>query len=313
MPGLKTWCWFLALAFLMPACGQEEWYGAETSRVDALVVNSREFALYDQAIEGFLGVFEGSTGILTMAGPGSHEDLLAEIYEASPRLVLAVGLRAAKWMRSQAPGIPTVFCMAMHPEDNLLKTDYMTGVHLEPSPGDQLSAFARILPDAAKIGVLYDPERTGRQVESIREAAADLGVQVLARPVSSREEVPAALSEVAADSQALWLLRDATVLTREYFNRTLMLQLFKRLPLITYSRQFVKKGAFFSYSASYQEQGREAGEIANRILSGASPADIPIQHPGGALYLNGEIGKRIGAVPPSLRDHLPPGEVCLME
>jgi putative ABC transport system substrate-binding protein len=313
MPRLKILCLLLALAFLIPACGQEEGSETQTARIDALAVKSKDFALYDEAIEGFKGVFEGSTRILTMAGPDSEEYLLAEIHEAEPRVVLAVGLRAAKWIRDKLPQTPTVFCMAMHPEDNRLKTNYMTGVQLEPSPGDQLRAFARVLPDAARIGMLYDPKRTGRQVESIKKAAADLGIRLLARPVASREEVPAALEEVVAESQALWLLRDATVLTREFFNHTLMLQLFKRLPLITYSSQFVKKGAFFSYSASYQKQGREAAEIANRILSGASPADIPIQHPGGTLSLNLQTGERIGALLHSLRGHLPAGDVYLME
>jgi len=313
MTGLKILCPLLVLALVFSACGQEEKIESEATRVDALIVLSKEFALYDKAVEGFEGVFKGSRKILTMAGPECYEDVLAEIRGTNPRVVLAVGLRAAKWIRHEAPETPTVFCMAMHPEDNDLKSDYMTGVQLEPSPKDQLSAFARILPDASKIGMLYDPKRTGRQVEQIKQAAADLGIRLTARPVTSREEVPAAFLELAEDSQAFWLHRDATVLTREFFNHSLMLQLSRRMPLIAYSKQFVHKGAFFSFAATYPKQGRKAGEIANRILEGKSPAEIPIQYPEGTLSLNLRTGEMIGAVLPPIRSQLPPGEVYSVE
>lgn len=299
----------LALAFLPPACGHEEGAGTLSAGVDALIIRSKDFHLYDQAIDGFKSVFGGSDKILTMSSPVDDEKLTAEIHRANPRIILAVGLRAAKWVRDQALETPTVFCMAIHPEDNLLKTEYMTGVHLEPAPAEQLQAFARVLPDAVKIGLLYDPKRTGRQVKAIIAAANELGLSIIARPVETREEVPGALQEVVAESQALWLLRDATILTREFFNHTLVLQLSKRLPLIAYSEQFVRKGAFFSYSASYDQQGEKAGDIANRILQGASPANIPLQHPKGTLSINARTGEMTGALLHSIRRHLPPGEV----
>lgn len=313
MKNPKIPCLILALAFLFPACGQEEEAGTLTTGVDALIIRSKDFQLYDQAIDGFKSVFSGSSKILTMQSPVDDEKLSAEIREADPRVILAVGLRAAKWLRGKDLKIPTVFCMAMHPEDNLLKTESATGVHLEPAPREQLQAFARVLPDTVKIGLIYDPKRTGRQVERIKAAAESLGISVLTRQVATREEVAGALQEIVAECQALWLLRDATVLTREFFNYTLVLQLSKRLPLIAYSEQFVRKGAFFSFSAGYDRQGEAAGDIANRILQGASPADIPLQYPKGTLSINARTGEMTGALLPTIRRHLPPGEVYQIE
>jgi len=313
MNSLKTLCCFLALVLLAPACGQEE--GAETlsAGVDALIIRSKDFPLYDKAIDGFKSVFSGSSRILTMQRAVDDEQLSAGILEADPRIILAVGLRAAKWIRDQDLKIPTVFCMAMHPEGNLLKTKFMTGVHLEPAPAEQLKAFARVMPDTVKIGLIYDPKRTGRQVERIKEAADGLGISVLTRQVASRDEVFGTLEQIATEAQALWLLRDATVLTREFFNYSLVLQLSKRLPLIAYSDQFVRKGAFFSFSASYDQQGETAGNIANRILQGASPAEIPLQYPKGSMCLNLRTGEMTGALLHSIRRHLPPGEVYRIE
>jgi putative ABC transport system substrate-binding protein len=309
MPKTKSLCLFLAMAFLLPACGQEEGLETTTSRIDALIIRSKDFALYDKAIDGFKDVFQGTEKIITMEAPLPEKAFLAEIRESNPQLILAVGLRAAKWIKAYAGDVPAVFCMAMHPVQNRLKTESMTGVHLEPSPEDQLRAFAGILPEDAKIGLLYDPKRIGRQVETIKETAGGLGVKILTRPVGSREEVPAALEEVVAEAQALWLLRDATVLTREFFNHTLVLQLSKRIPVIAYSEQFVRKGAYASYSASYKMQGEKAAGLANQILSGTSPNDIPLVHPDGMLTVNMRTGQMIGGILPSVRTYLPPGEV----
>ena len=313
MKNTKIPCLILALVFLLPACGQEEGAGTSTASVDALIISSKDFELYDRAVEGFSAVFSGNSRILTMQNPANDEKLSSVILEANPKVILAVGLRAAKWIRKQGLKTPTVFCMAMHPEDNLLKTESMTGVYLEPAPGEQLQAFARVLPDAVKIGLIYDPKRTSRLVERIKEAADGLGISVLARPVATREEVPGALQEIVAECQALWLIRDATVLTREFFNHALFVQLSKRLPLIAYSEQFVRKGAFFSFSARYDQQGETAGDIANRILQGTSPADIPLQYPKGTLSINARTGEMTGALLPSIRSHLPPGEVYRIE
>jgi putative ABC transport system substrate-binding protein len=305
MPKMKSLCFLLALVFLLPACGQEEG--------SALIIRSKDFALYDRAIDGFKNVFRGTVKIITMEASLDDQAYLTEIHDSNPQVILAVGLRAAKWVKENAGDVPAVFCMAMHPEQNQLKTESMTGIHLEPSPEDQLRAFTRVLPDAATIGLIYDPKRTGGQVEKMKKAAVGLRLNILDRPVDSREEVPGALQEVLGEVQALWLLRDATVLTRMFFNHTLIVQLNQRIPLIAYSEQFVRKGAYASFAASYEMHGVKAGELANQILSGTSPSDIPLAYPEGKLTLNMRTGQMIGVVMPPVRTYLPSGELYQME
>jgi ABC-type uncharacterized transport system substrate-binding protein len=137
-------------------------------------------------------------------------------------------------------------------------------------------------------------------VAEFRDAAAEMKLEIVAVPVKSREEAKKALAEIPEKAQALWLIRDPTVLTRNFFNQALVLQLQKSLPLIAYSPQFVRKGAFVSYSAGYPRQGRKAAEIVKAILQGKSISELNVAHPEGTLTVNMNTGGKLRYIVPTV-------------
>ena len=90
------------------------------------------------------------------------------------------------------------------------------------------------------------------------------------------------------------MIRDATVLTREFYNKMVVLQFEEKKPLLAYSEQFVRKGSVMSFAANYQSQGRKAAELVISILEGKDPSEIPIQPPKGELYFNAESAEMSG-------------------
>jgi len=52
-----------------------------------------------------------------------------------------------------------------------------------------------------------------------------------------------------------------------------------RLPAIYPERDYVDDGALMSYGANVRDNFRRAAGYVDRILKGASPADLPIQEP----------------------------------
>jgi putative ABC transport system substrate-binding protein len=269
---------------------------------DVLVVLSKKFALYDRAVAGFKAAFDGSVREVTLEGPlAEPENFYKLVLEVNPKIILAVGLRAAKIAKARVSDVPIVFCLAMQPVINGLRTETSTGVHLEPSVTDQLRAMSKIIPHVKQIGIIYDPARTGRQVAEFRDAAAEQELEIVAVPVNNQDEALKALMEMPEKAQALWLLRDPTVLTRKLFNRSLLLQLEKRLPVIAFSPQFVRKGAFFSYSASYQRQGQKAAEIVKELLGGKVPSELKLEYPDGTIMFNVDTGEKLQYIVPSLK------------
>lgn len=275
-------------------------------QVDALVIRSKKFALYDKAIKGFQEVFKGTVNVMTLGTRDDEEErVLTRVRTLNPRVILTVGLLAS-WLAVEfVHSAPIVFCMASGSVDERLKAETSTGVYLEPAPGEQLRAISGVLPWVERIGVIYDPKRSGTTVSVMMSAAVERGLELIDVPVKDRGEVPAALNQVLKKAQALWLIRDSTVVTPEFFSRVVLIQLQKKFPVITYSDQFVWHGALCAFASRYRQQGIRAGELANSILSGTDPKDLPVQDPQGTLVLNLHTAARLHYLPPVLIRFLP--------
>jgi putative ABC transport system substrate-binding protein len=75
------------------------------------------------------------------------------------------------------------------------------------------------------------------------------------------------------------------------------------LPVAGHRREWVERGALFSYAESIREVGRAAAaRYVDKILKGARPADLPIEaHEHPELVINLETAKALGlTIPPSL-------------
>ncbi len=203
---------------------------------DVVVVKSKALSVYDKAVSGFQSLYKGSLSAIVMKGDlAVPSNLASAVRQQNPKVILAVGLRAVKVLKAEISNIPIVFCMAMHPEKNKLSTKNTTGVDLEPSPVNQLRAFKSVIPNLKKIGIIYDPKRTGPFVDAAKKAAPSVGLKLVAQSVSERKDVPGAFEKIVSNADALWIIRDPTVLTREFFNHTLIVQFEKKFPLLAYS------------------------------------------------------------------------------
>ena len=76
----------------------------------------------------------------------------------------------------------------------------------------------------------------------------------------------------------------------------------RRIPAIYQSKLFAEAGGLMAYAPDQNEQFRIAAGYVDRILRGADPGDLPIQHPA-RYYLTVNLGaaSRIDlTIPPSI-------------
>jgi putative ABC transport system substrate-binding protein len=75
-----------------------------------------------------------------------------------------------------------------------------------------------------------------------------------------------------------------------------------RLPAVFAFRVFAENGGLMSYGIDLGDQMRQAAKYVDRILSGTSPADLPVQQPTRfELLVNLKTAKSLGlTVPPPL-------------
>jgi putative ABC transport system substrate-binding protein len=76
----------------------------------------------------------------------------------------------------------------------------------------------------------------------------------------------------------------------------------KRLALWTHRKEWVERGALFSYAPDYSTVGRDAAGYIDKILRGAKPGDLPVEQMSRLeLVINLRTAKTLGlTIPPSV-------------
>jgi len=84
-------------------------------------------------------------------------------------------------------------------------------------------------------------------------------------------------------------------------NRGLIIALAARygVPLVSNNPLFAESGALITYGVDFTELFRQAAGYIDRILKGASPADLPVQNPSKFnLVVNLKTAKALGLTVP---------------
>src|SRR5437867_2938979 len=195
------------------------------------------------------------------------QELARTIRASDATLLLAVGVKAALVAKLEIMDIPVIFCMVLDPAKHDLKAPNMTGIRLEVPVERQLRTMRSVLPPVRKIGVLYDPEKTGNLVEEARSLVKAMGFELVAREVHTEKDVPAVLRTLVTQIEALWLVPDSTVLTEDSLKFVMGTALDSNVPVIGFSSELVRSGALVGLSVGYEDIGRQASVLARKILS----------------------------------------------
>jgi putative ABC transport system substrate-binding protein len=260
---------------------------------EVAVVTSASINPYRTTLEGFKSTCDAPYEEYVVTEYGESE-LLGMIHNEKPDLILTIGMDAfikAKKIKD----IPIVYSMVSNPQSMLSDEGHITGVSMNIPAKDQLSAFLEIYPRAKKIGVLYDPEETVYLYRDVQSAADLLGITLIAKEVHSPSEVPSAIRELKNKINAFYMLPDTTVISHESIKYLMTFSLENSIPIITFSDNYVKKGALMSLNIDAFDIGRQAGKMANSILEGKNVKYIQRAAPRKAiLSINLRVARQFG-------------------
>jgi putative tryptophan/tyrosine transport system substrate-binding protein len=265
-----------------------------------------------QTVTGFktamaaAGYREGETIRYLDQGPAGSIDRLDAIIEAhlreQPDLFLVSSTPATQAVQRMTRGnpIPIVFAPVNDPlaagiVDNLKHPGgQITGVRLPTGDDLRLYWLREIAPRARRVWVPYTPEDRSAHatLAQIRDAAPGLGLDLLEQPVSGKRELNAALAAMPADVDAIFLPRDSSI--ESHIELFVEFALQRRLPLSAPSLIQVEAGALFSYGFVHGEIGQQAAHLAEQIIKGVSPGDLPVQMAENVLSINLATARRIG-------------------
>jgi putative ABC transport system substrate-binding protein len=149
--------------------------------------------------------------------------------------------------------------------------------------GKRLQLLAEVVPKLAHVGVLWGGAGfpvTDRELTETRSAAQPLNVQVSLFEVKSAADLPGAFAEAAQQNVQALLLFDMPYLsTRASAAQIAELSTQKRIPMMFQIPVFAQEGGLISYGVKFTDLNQKAATYVDRILKGASPADLPVEQP----------------------------------
>jgi putative ABC transport system substrate-binding protein len=287
----------LALALTLAALAAPASWAA-----DVALLKSSEVAAWRPAIEALRRAAGAHTFTeYDLRGDRASAENVLSGFKGRPVVLVAFGNLAAQAARAVLPDAPLVFAMVQDPARlGLAPGPGLTGVAYGIPVKNQLAAFRSVNPRGVRIGVLFHPDNTGRQVEEAEQAAALLRVVVVPKPVSTVGEIPGALRGLLSGDtvDAIWLPPDPLVIADET-RRFILTEATKAgKPVYAFSASVVAEGALVSNGPDFASIGQQAGDLVNR-LAGGDRARIEMQVPRAELVVNGRVANRLKiAVPP---------------
>ena len=275
-------------------------------------------AVLDRTVEGFLqamtdaGYKDGENvryQFENAQGDIPTTQLIARKLASEVDLIFVVSTPALQAAINEVKEIPIVFGAVANPyiigagesAENHLPN--VTGASSTAPMRQTMELLLEALPDTKRLGVMWDPANanTHYEMEVAREAATELGLEIVEMTISGSSEVlQAAQSLSTKDIDAFFTVLDNVVMNA--FDSLAKAADQERIPLIAPATGLAEQGAAIGVGWDYFDNGYLSGQLVVQVMKGENPADIPFQPLAKKLiYVNPPAAQRQGfTIPPSL-------------
>jgi putative tryptophan/tyrosine transport system substrate-binding protein len=260
-----------------------------------------------------LGYVEGKTILLRSAQgditrlPG----LVAELIGLGVDVLIVVGPQAVRAARATTSTTPIV---ALDLETDPVRAGFiaswtkpggnMTGLFLDQASlaGKWLAMLREIAPHLRRVALMWDPNTGSDQLDAAKSAARALGIDALVLEVNRCEGIEAALATLGTESTTgVMLLGSPVLINPPHYFADAALKF--KLPTVSFFKPIAKAGGLMTYGANEETYFPRSIVMAQEILNGAKPSNMPIERPDHyELIINLKTAKALGLnVPQTLQ------------
>ena len=220
--------------------------------------------------------------------PDRLKMLVAQIVEQKPDVTIALTTPAARGLKQAGLSSPVVFAFVPDPIGQGIVASLahpggnFTGItYSETAIGSKrLGIILDVVPSAQRVAIIWGsgfPENVS-MAKVIETSAQARKLSVFSRAVSELRDLSSAFDEASAfGAAALVFLTDNLMFGHR--KEVAALALSHHLPSIHAFSPEVADGGRLSYGAELEEGYQRAAALADRILRGSSPADLPVEEP----------------------------------
>ncbi len=275
----------LVLASVHPAQAQQ----AKVYRVGVIFEGGPFYAVVDGLKDGLkeLGFAEGKHYVLELRDLKGDRKAAEEAARGLERghvdLMYAVSTSVTVAVKQATGVVPIVFAVGSDPivaglvESFAKPGGHLTGVDYLSTDltAKRLEILKEMLPNLHKAVTFYDPSNSAalRAVQSAQEAGRQLKIEIVERRVASVEELQLGLKALKVrDADAYFFTPDAMVSSQAQL--IIHTARARKLPTMFHEPSLVAQGAL---DVSFHEVGRLSAKYVQRVLTGTSPQDLPVE------------------------------------
>jgi putative ABC transport system substrate-binding protein len=229
-----------------------------------------------------------------------------ELIELNPDVIVCETTPTLKVLAQLTATLPIVFVSVADPVNNGYVADlahpggHITGfTNFEATMGGKwIELLKKVAPAATRVGVIFNPDTApgggGFFLKAVEASAPSLAAKVIPCPVHSDAEIAEAVTDLGHEAGG-GLIVMLDVFTAVHRPAIISQALASRVPTVFPWRFGATDGGMASYGVDVADLHRRAAGYVDRILKGASPADLPVQQPTKfELVINLKTAKALG-------------------
>jgi putative ABC transport system substrate-binding protein len=281
--------WFVAATgWLADAYGQDKIRIVGQVFVGTEETSRKNLSLYREAFRE-LGYVEGKNLRLLVRYAEGRFDHATSIYEglrSEGAEVLFAGtyklMVAATQLESHTPVVMVSCGAEWFAETPRPRGRYFTGITCLSAElaSKQFQLLRELVPNTTRVSVLYNPEYPSAELElrHLKAAAERLGVTVYGFRARAAQELEPRIAEIArSGTKAVLVISDGLFYAER--QRVAALGIQHGLVIAASFRDYADAGAALSYGSNLKELIGRGVALADKILKGAKPADLPFEQP----------------------------------
>lgn len=299
-------------ALTLAACGS----AAKNDTVELGIIQFAEHPALDAAREGFLeglaegGFVEGENLTVTLENAQADQSNLQTMVEqlvGKNDLHLAIATPAAQALLNADDQTPGLFTAVTDPvAAGLVDSLDQPGGNLTGSTdaldvAKQIDLLTELLPDAKTVGIFYTSSEVNSesQAKAARAALEVKGITVVEKTVTSSNDVQQAMTALASQVDAIFLPTDNTVAATIATIGDVLKE--AKVPALG-SDEAVLDGVLFTSGVDFKAVGKQAGQLAVKVLNGERPADLAVASPEStSIAVNEDMAKQLGIDPEQIK------------
>ncbi len=250
-----------------------------------------EHEALDAANKGFVDALDESGIAYALDQQNAQGDqsacqtIAAKLVGDGDDLILAIATPAVEACAGATESIPIIgtavtdFAASGLVESNDAPGGNITGSSDLTPVVDQIKLLHTVLPNAKKVGVLWCTAESNSDLQAAMaaEACKTYGLEATDYTVSSSNEIQSVVESMAGKVDVIYTPTDNTIAAG--MATVTMVADDNNIPVVAGEEGEYNAGALCTYTISYYELGKLAGQMAVRVLEdGASPATMPIEY-----------------------------------